>query len=35
VDLYLPPGVEPVVRVGDQARAGVTVIARWKGEDAG
>jgi phosphatidylserine decarboxylase len=35
VDLYLPLGVEPVVRVGDQARAGVTVIARWKGEEAG
>ena len=33
VDLYLPLGAEPVVRVGDQARAGVTVIARWKGEE--
>jgi len=33
VDLYLPPGMEPVVRVGDRARAGVTVIARWKGGD--
>ena len=32
VDLYLPPGVSPAVRVGDWARAGVTVIARWKGE---
>jgi len=32
VDLYLPLEAEPVVRVGDQARAGVTVIARWKGE---
>jgi len=31
VDLYLPPGAEPVVRVGDQSRAGVTVIAQWKG----
>ena len=32
VDLYLPLGAEPVVQVGDRARAGVTVIARWKGE---
>ena len=32
VDLYLPLGVKPVVRVGDPARAGVTVIAHWKGE---
>ena len=32
VDVYLPLGAEPVVRVGDQARAGVTVVARWKGE---
>jgi len=32
VELYLPLGAEPVVRVGDQARAGVTVIARWKGK---
>jgi len=31
VDLYLPLGVEPVVQVGDRARAGVTVVARWKG----
>ncbi|MDY6875955.1 MAG: phosphatidylserine decarboxylase family protein [Chloroflexota bacterium] len=30
VDLYLPPKAEPVIRVGDQARAGVTVIAQWK-----
>ena len=30
VDLYLPPEAEPVVQVGDQAHAGVTVIARWK-----
>ncbi len=30
VDLYLPPGAEPVIRVGDRAQAGVTVIARWK-----
>lgn len=34
VDLYLPPGMEPAVRVGDRARAGVTLIARWKGGDA-
>ena len=33
VDLYLPLAVEPVVRVGDRASAGVTVIARWKGEE--
>ncbi len=32
VELYLPLGAEPVVRVGDQARAGLTVIARWKGK---
>jgi len=32
VDLYLPPGAASAVRVGDRARAGVTVIARWKGE---
>jgi len=32
VDLYLPLGAASVVRVGDQTRAGVTVIARWKGE---
>jgi phosphatidylserine decarboxylase len=33
VDLYLPLGAEPVVQVGDQARAGVTVVARWKGKE--
>jgi len=27
VDLYLPPGVEPVVRKGDRVRAGASVIA--------
>lgn len=27
VDLYLPPGVEPVVRKGDRVRAGSSVIA--------
>jgi phosphatidylserine decarboxylase len=27
VDLYLPPGVEPVVRKGDRVRAGTSVIA--------
>jgi len=32
VDVFLPPGAASVVRVGDRARAGVTVIARWKGE---
>jgi len=30
VDLYLPPGAEPAIRVGDRARAGRTVVARWK-----
>ena len=34
VDLYLPPEAEPVIRVGDQARAGVTVIARWEKREA-
>jgi len=33
VDLYLPPEAEPVVQVGGQTRAGVTVIARWNGEE--
>ncbi|MFQ5666020.1 MAG: phosphatidylserine decarboxylase family protein [Candidatus Binatia bacterium] len=28
-DLYLPPGVQVRVRVGDRARGGVTVIAQW------
>jgi phosphatidylserine decarboxylase len=32
VEVYLPPGAEPVVMVGDRTRAGVTAIARWKGE---
>jgi len=32
VELYLPLGAEPVVRVGDRARAGGTVIARWRKE---
>jgi phosphatidylserine decarboxylase len=31
VELYLPLDVEPVVQVGDRVRAGVTVVARWKG----
>jgi len=31
VELYLPLGAEPLVRVGEQVRAGVTVVARWKG----
>ena len=30
VDLYLPPGAEPAIRVGDRTRAGMTVVARWK-----
>jgi phosphatidylserine decarboxylase len=30
VDLYLPPGAEPAIRVGDRAQAGMTVVARWK-----
>ena len=33
VEVYLPPGVEAVVQVGDRTRAGVTVVARWKGEE--
>jgi len=32
VDLYLPRGAQSVVQVGDRARAGLTVIARWKAE---
>jgi phosphatidylserine decarboxylase len=32
VDVFLPPGAASAVRVGDRARGGVTVIARWKGE---
>lgn len=32
LDVFLPPGAVSVVRVGDRTRAGVTVIARWKGE---
>jgi phosphatidylserine decarboxylase len=32
VDLYMPLRAEPVVRVGNRVRAGVTVVARWKGE---
>jgi phosphatidylserine decarboxylase len=32
VEVYLPPEAEPVVQVGDRARAGVTVVARWKRE---
>jgi phosphatidylserine decarboxylase len=27
VDLYLPPGVEPVVHKGDRVRAGTSVVA--------
>jgi phosphatidylserine decarboxylase len=33
VEVYLPPGAEPVVMVGDRTRAGVTAVARWKGEE--
>lgn len=33
VDLYMPSDLEPVVQVGDHTCAGVTVIARWKGEE--
>jgi phosphatidylserine decarboxylase len=33
VELYLPPGAEPVVRVGEQVHAGVTVVARWDKEE--
>lgn len=32
VELYLPAAAEPVTQVGDRTRAGVTVIARLKGE---
>ena len=32
VDLYLPLGSEAAVQVGDRTRAGMTVVARWKGE---
>lgn len=32
VDLYLPPEAVPMVRVGDQVRAGETVVAMWKGK---
>jgi phosphatidylserine decarboxylase len=32
VDLFLPPGAEPAVQVGDRTHAGVTVVARWKEE---
>jgi phosphatidylserine decarboxylase len=31
VEVYLPPGAEPVVLVGNRTRAGVTAVARWKG----
>ncbi len=30
VDLYMPPGVEPRVSVGDKVRAGLTVLAKIK-----
>jgi phosphatidylserine decarboxylase len=31
VELYLPLGAEPLVRVGEQVHAGMTLVARWKG----
>ena len=30
VDLFLPPGAEPAVRIGDRLRGGADVIARWR-----
>jgi phosphatidylserine decarboxylase len=33
VEVYLPLGAEPLVRVGEQVRAGMTVVAQWKGGD--
>ena len=32
VDVFMPKGAEPVVRVGDRTKAGVTTIARWQQE---
>jgi len=35
-DLHLPPGLEPLVRVGDRVRGGLTIMARARaGERAG
>lgn len=30
VDLFLPPGAEPAVRVGDRLRGGADIVARWR-----
>ena len=30
VDLFLPPGAEPAVRVGDRVSGGSDIIARWR-----
>lgn len=30
VDVFLPPGAAPAVRVGDRVRGGTDVIARWR-----
>ena len=30
VDLLLPPGAEPAVRIGDRLRGGADIIARWR-----
>ena len=34
VEMYLPLGAHPFVRVGEQVHAGITVVARWKGGEA-
>jgi len=34
VEMYLPLGAQPLVRVGEQVHAGITVVARWKGGEA-
>ncbi len=33
VELFLPPEAEPAVQPGDRTHAGLTVIARWKGDE--
>ncbi|HEY5999158.1 MAG TPA: phosphatidylserine decarboxylase family protein [bacterium] len=30
VDLFLPPGADPAVRIGDRVRGGSDIIARWR-----
>jgi len=30
VDIFLPPGAAPAVRIGDRVRGGSDVIARWR-----